>query len=94
MGRILDRAEACWTGRVDPREFWKPTGEREEIAPGVHFVHAFANVTVIRTAGGFERNRDSSTSPLRKIARQRAWAYCMYVAVFPSVASILSGSYL
>jgi alkyl sulfatase BDS1-like metallo-beta-lactamase superfamily hydrolase len=52
MGRIRERAEACWTGRVDPREFWKPTGEREEIAPGVFFVHAFANVTVVRTGRG------------------------------------------
>ena len=52
MGSIRERAEACWVGRVDPREFWKPTGEREEIAPGVFFVHAFANVTVVRTGRG------------------------------------------
>ena len=52
MGRILDRAEECWAGRIEPREFWKPTGEREEIAAGVYFVHAFANVTVVRTARG------------------------------------------
>ena len=52
MGRILERAEACWSGHVEPREFWKPTGEREEIAPGVFFVHAFANVTVVRTRRG------------------------------------------
>jgi alkyl sulfatase BDS1-like metallo-beta-lactamase superfamily hydrolase len=52
MGRILERAEACWSGGVEPREFWKPTGEREEIAPGVFFVHAFGNVTVVRTARG------------------------------------------
>jgi alkyl sulfatase BDS1-like metallo-beta-lactamase superfamily hydrolase len=52
MGSIRERAEACWAGRVDTREFWKPTGEREEIAPGVFFVHAFANVTVVRTGRG------------------------------------------
>ena len=52
MGHILDRADACWSGRVEPREFWKPTGEREEIATDVFFVHAFANVTVVRTGAG------------------------------------------
>ena len=52
MGRIRERAEACWSGRIEPREFWKPTGEREEIAPDVFFVHAFANVTVVRTGAG------------------------------------------
>jgi alkyl sulfatase BDS1-like metallo-beta-lactamase superfamily hydrolase len=52
MGRILELAERCWSGGVDPREFWKPTGETEEIAPGVFFLHAFANVTVVRTGSG------------------------------------------
>jgi hypothetical protein len=42
MGQILDRAEQCWAGGVEPREFWKATGATEEIAPGVFFVHAFA----------------------------------------------------
>ncbi len=52
MGQILERAEQCWSGGVEPREFWKATGATEEIAPGVFFVHAFANVTVVRAGGG------------------------------------------
>ncbi len=52
MGAILERAEQCWSGGVEPREFWKATGATEEIAPGVFFVHAFANVTVVRAGSG------------------------------------------
>ena len=52
MGQILERAEQCWSGGVDPREFWKATGATEEIASGVFFVHAFANVTVVRAGHG------------------------------------------
>ena len=52
MGQILERAEQCWSGGVEPREFWKATGATEEIAPGVFFVHAFANVTVVRAGRG------------------------------------------
>jgi alkyl sulfatase BDS1-like metallo-beta-lactamase superfamily hydrolase len=52
MGRIRELAEHCWSGGVEPREFWKPTGATEEIAPGVFFLHAFANVTVVRTGSG------------------------------------------
>jgi alkyl sulfatase BDS1-like metallo-beta-lactamase superfamily hydrolase len=52
MGAIRERAERCWTGGVEPSEFWKATGATEEIAPGVFFVHAFANVTVVRTGAG------------------------------------------
>jgi alkyl sulfatase BDS1-like metallo-beta-lactamase superfamily hydrolase len=52
MGAIRDRAEQCWSGGVEPAEFWKPTGATEEIAPGVFFVHAFANVTVVRAGDG------------------------------------------
>src|SRR5262245_22311823 len=52
MGAILERAEQSWRGEVDPREHWKPTGQVEELAPGVVFLHAFANVTVLRTQAG------------------------------------------
>lgn len=52
MGAILELAERFWTGAVPARELWKPTGAREEIAPGVVFLHAFANVTVLRTGAG------------------------------------------
>ena len=52
MGAIAELAERCWSGGIDPREYWKPTGAVEEIAPGVFFLHAFANVTVVRTRAG------------------------------------------
>ena len=52
MGAIRERAEQCWSGDVEAREFWKATGATEEIAAGVFFVHAFANVTVVRAGGG------------------------------------------
>src|SRR5262245_55766897 len=52
MGAILDLAESAWTGAVDARSQWRPTGHREEIAPGLVFLHAFANVSVLRTDDG------------------------------------------
>jgi alkyl sulfatase BDS1-like metallo-beta-lactamase superfamily hydrolase len=52
VGHIRELAEQCWSGGVEPREFWKPTGATEEIAPGVFFLHAFANVTAVRAGDG------------------------------------------
>jgi glyoxylase-like metal-dependent hydrolase (beta-lactamase superfamily II) len=52
VGAIRALAERFWSGEVDPRELWKPTGQAEEIAPGLAFLHAFANVSVLRTAAG------------------------------------------
>src|SRR5262247_1002337 len=52
MGDILDLAERSWRGDIAPRELWRPTGKQEEIAPGVLFLHTWANVTVIRTTAG------------------------------------------
>jgi alkyl sulfatase BDS1-like metallo-beta-lactamase superfamily hydrolase len=52
VGAILELAERAWRGAVDPRLHWKPTGAVEELAAGVVFLHAFANVTVIRTDAG------------------------------------------
>ncbi|HYB71604.1 MAG TPA: MBL fold metallo-hydrolase, partial [Candidatus Bathyarchaeia archaeon] len=52
MGRIRELAEQCWSGGVEPYQFWKPTGTAEEIADGVVFLHVFANVTVVRTGRG------------------------------------------
>jgi alkyl sulfatase BDS1-like metallo-beta-lactamase superfamily hydrolase len=52
MGAIRELAERSWSGGVEPSLFWKPTGLSEEIAPGVFFLHAFANVTVVRTGSG------------------------------------------
>ena len=51
-GPIHDFAEACWSGAVSPGQFWKPTGRAEEVAPGVIFLHTFANVTLVRTGAG------------------------------------------
>jgi alkyl sulfatase BDS1-like metallo-beta-lactamase superfamily hydrolase len=52
VGAILELAEGFWSGAVPPSQFWRPTGQSEEVAPGVVFLHAFANVTVIRTDAG------------------------------------------
>lgn len=52
MGAIRDLAERFWLGEVAPRDLWKPTGQSEEIAPGLVFLHAFANVSVLRTQAG------------------------------------------
>jgi alkyl sulfatase BDS1-like metallo-beta-lactamase superfamily hydrolase len=37
---------------VPASQFWKPTGQTEELSPGVVFLHTFANVTVVRTGAG------------------------------------------
>src|SRR3990172_723056 len=52
VGALLDLAEGFWSGAVPPAQFWAPTGRTEELAPGVVFLHAFANVTVLRTGAG------------------------------------------
>lgn len=51
-GRIHALAEACWSGAVPPGQLWKPTGDTEELAPGVVFLHTFANMTLVRTGAG------------------------------------------
>ena len=52
MGDILDLAERGWRGEISPRDMWRPTGKSEELAPGVFFLHAWANVTAVRTEAG------------------------------------------
>src|SRR5438876_6606330 len=52
MGDILDLSERSWRGEIPPREMWRPTGKSEELAAGVHFFHAWANITAIRTETG------------------------------------------
>lgn len=49
MGDVLKLAERFWRGEIKGAELIRATGMTEEIAPGVLFVHAFANVTAIRT---------------------------------------------
>jgi len=52
MGAVLDLSERFWRGEVRGPELVRASGAVEEIAPDVLFVHAFANVTALRTAGG------------------------------------------
>ncbi len=51
-GPIRDLAERFWSGAVPPSQFWKSTGQTEELSPGVVFLHTFANMTVLRTGAG------------------------------------------
>jgi hypothetical protein len=51
-GPIRTLADAFWSGAVPPDQLWKPTGQVEELAPGVVFLHTFANVTLLRTDAG------------------------------------------
>src|SRR6266850_1671624 len=52
MGAVIDLSERFWRGEVRGPELVRASGAVEEIAPDVLFVHAFANVTALRTAGG------------------------------------------
>jgi hypothetical protein len=45
MGEILELAERFWQGEIPSRDLWRPTGKREEVAPGMVFIHSWANVT-------------------------------------------------
>jgi hypothetical protein len=51
-GPIRALAEAFWSGAVPVGQLWKPTGQTEELATGVVFLHTFANVTLLRTGAG------------------------------------------
>jgi len=44
MGDVLTLAERFWRGEIKGAELIRATGASEEIAPGVLFTHAFANV--------------------------------------------------
>jgi alkyl sulfatase BDS1-like metallo-beta-lactamase superfamily hydrolase len=52
MGEVMTLAERFWRGEIKGPELIRATGVTEEIAPGVLFAHAFANVTAIRTEAG------------------------------------------
>src|SRR5882724_13026032 len=52
VGAVLELAERFWRGEVRGPDLVRATGAVEEIAPGVLFVHAFANVTALRTDAG------------------------------------------
>ncbi len=54
MGAIREVSESLLSGALNPEECppMVPRFEREEVAPGVHFVSAFANVVAFETADG------------------------------------------
>src|SRR5207248_1410267 len=52
VGAVLDLAERFWRGEVRGPELVRATGTVEEIAPGLLFIHAFANVCALRTDSG------------------------------------------
>jgi alkyl sulfatase BDS1-like metallo-beta-lactamase superfamily hydrolase len=83
MGRIREMAEGCWSGAVEPYTLWAPTGATEEIAPGVFFLHAFANVTVIRAGDGVVLIDTSSQA-----ARARTFAAVRAIDSAPVRAAI------
>jgi alkyl sulfatase BDS1-like metallo-beta-lactamase superfamily hydrolase len=83
LGAILELAEGFWSGRVPASEFWKPTGQTEEIAPDVFFLHAFANVSVLRTGGGLVLIDTSNY-----VARDRTFAAVRAIDPRPVFAAI------
>jgi glyoxylase-like metal-dependent hydrolase (beta-lactamase superfamily II) len=85
MGEILDLAEQAWRGAVDPRQHWRPTGKREEIAPGLFFVHAFANVSVLRTSAGLVLVDTSNYA-----ARDRTFAAVRSIDPAPVAAAVFT----
>ena len=54
MGAIREVSESLLSGALNPEECppMVPRFEREEVAPGVHFVSAFANVVAFETGDG------------------------------------------
>jgi len=83
MGRIREMAEQGWSGTVEPYTLWAPTGATEEIAPDVFFLHAFANVTVIRAGDGLVLVDTSSQA-----ARARTFAAVRAIDPAPMHAAI------
>ena len=83
MGAIRDLAEGCWSGTVEPGRFWTPTGQVEEMAAGVFFLHTFANITVVRTARGLVLIDTANYA-----ARERTFALVRAVDPAPVFAAI------
>jgi glyoxylase-like metal-dependent hydrolase (beta-lactamase superfamily II) len=81
-GPIRDLAEACWSGAAPPGQLWKPTGHAEELAPGVIFLHTFANM---RTGAGRVLVDTSNYA-----ARDRTFALVRSVDPAPIFAAIYS----
>ncbi|HEX6078468.1 MAG TPA: alkyl sulfatase dimerization domain-containing protein [Methylomirabilota bacterium] len=83
MGRIRELAERSWAGEVDPYELWRPSGATEEVADGVFFLHAFANVTVVRAGDGLVLVDTASEA-----ARERTFAAVRAIDAAPVRAAI------
>jgi alkyl sulfatase BDS1-like metallo-beta-lactamase superfamily hydrolase len=82
-GAIRELAEGAWTGQVPASQLWKPTGRAEEIAPGVVFLHTFANMTVVRTRAGLVLIDTANYA-----ARDRTFALVRSVDTAPVFAAI------
>jgi len=82
-GPIRDLAERCWSGAVPARQLWKPTGQTEELVPGVIFLHTFANMTVVRTGEGLVLIDTSNYA-----ARERTFALVRSLDAAPVAAAI------
>jgi len=80
---IRELADGCWSGTVPANQFWKPTGRAEEVAPGVVFLHTFANMTVVRTRAGLVLIDTSNYA-----ARDRTFALVRSVDTAPVYAAI------
>jgi alkyl sulfatase BDS1-like metallo-beta-lactamase superfamily hydrolase len=72
VGDVLTLAERFWRGEVKGADLVRATGVTEEIAAGVLFTHAFANVTAIRSGAGLVlvdtgnfRTRDKTFATVR-----------------------------
>ena len=83
MGAIRDLAEQSWRGDVEPAKLWTPTGQREEIAPGLWFLHTFANVSVVRAGDGLVLVDTSNYA-----AREKTFAAVRAVSSAPIRAAI------
>jgi alkyl sulfatase BDS1-like metallo-beta-lactamase superfamily hydrolase len=85
MGDILELAEQSWRGAIDPRQHWRATGKREEIAPDLVFLHAFANVSVLRTRAGLALVDTSNYA-----ARERTFAAVRAIDPAPVTGAIFT----
>ena len=82
-GPIRKLAEAFWSGTVPAAELWKPTGQTEELVPGVTFLHTFANMTLVRTESGLVLIDTSNYA-----ARDRTFALVRSIDPGPIFAAI------
>jgi glyoxylase-like metal-dependent hydrolase (beta-lactamase superfamily II) len=82
-GDVRELAERFWRGDVDPAKHWTPTGKREEIAPGLTFLHTFANIALIRTGDGLVMIDTSNYA-----AREKTFALVRAVDTAPLRAAV------